>query len=436
VDTFQTKETWRCLLYFAYFYEANFYGVTALANECDRFLGTGYKVDPKALCSTIRQHLHLHEDKIEVDVEENKRDMTIQLALSNLLAPFCCKGVITDGVKAVTLPLWGDSTIDNLNLPELIAKAALSPFGRGSKTIYDPNVRNSLEIPATELNEHSLCSLSYEMNIHELAPSMDLELRPYKLVIYQEDGHFDEHCDTVRGEGHIGTLVLTLNSEYTGGELEITHGNKTVSVTGPYSWVAMYGDCLHKVNPVTSGTRVSLIYDIYGEPTRPKELWEELWDNYYRGVQSKFPASPPHAAQKEVIEELDYELAQYDSVVICLQHLYPVSQTVPGFLKGADHLLYEALKDNYAVQVVHAHLIHTFWDDGEDVTVDIFGLQPNPDDTAGSMKKRKVKFVIPRGLDHDAVLDHSPSTERTGNEGHEGYESYLVAALKVRRKTV
>jgi hypothetical protein len=29
--------------------EANFYGVTALANECDRFLGTGEKVDPMAL---------------------------------------------------------------------------------------------------------------------------------------------------------------------------------------------------------------------------------------------------------------------------------------------------------------------------------------------------------------------------------------------------
>ena len=70
------------------------------------------------------------------------------------------------------------------------------------------------------------------------------------------------HRDTVRGDGHIGTLVLILNSEYTGGELEITHSGQTEVVTGPYSWVAMYGDCLHKINPVTSGTRVSLIFDI------------------------------------------------------------------------------------------------------------------------------------------------------------------------------
>ena len=83
-------------------------------------------------------------------------------------------------------------------------------------------------------------------------------------MIYKEGGHFDAHRDTVRGDGHIGTLVVILNSEYIGGELEVTHGGRTEVVTGPYSWVAMYGDCLHKINPVTSGTRVSLIYDIYG----------------------------------------------------------------------------------------------------------------------------------------------------------------------------
>jgi hypothetical protein len=51
-----------------------------------------------------------------------------------------------------------------------------------------------------------------------------------------------QHCNTVHNCCHMGTVVVILNSKYTGGELEITHGGRTEVVTGPYNWVAMYGD--------------------------------------------------------------------------------------------------------------------------------------------------------------------------------------------------
>lgn len=119
----------------------------------------------------------------------------------------------------------------------------------------------------------------------------------------------------MRDEDHIGTLVVTLNSEYTGGELEVTHHGHTESVTGPYSWVALYGDCLHQIKPVTSGTRVSLIFDIYTTPDavlRPS-------------AQVDCPAE-----KAALVAELSKELEKYEAVAICLEHLYPKHQAVPG----------------------------------------------------------------------------------------------------------
>ncbi len=63
-----------------------------------------------------------------------------------------------------------------------------------------------------------------------------IDLRPLKIVICREGGYFStSHKNVVRNEGHIGTLVLILNSEYTGGELEVSHGDRTDVVTDTYS---------------------------------------------------------------------------------------------------------------------------------------------------------------------------------------------------------
>ena len=148
-------------------------------------------------------------------------------------------------------------------LVSILSLAELQRKIQGTETVVDINVRNSFEIDMEPLIYETYRKLQREIPLEKLSPGNYVSLRPYKLVLYQEGGHFDAHRDTVRGEDHIGTLVVILNSEYTGGELEVTHHGHTESVTGPYSWVAMYGDCLHQIKPVTSGTRVSLIFDIH-----------------------------------------------------------------------------------------------------------------------------------------------------------------------------
>jgi hypothetical protein len=99
--------------------------------------------------------------------------------------------------------------------------------------------------------------------IRRLWPINEVWVNENKMIIDQTGGYAVQHCDTVHNYCHMGTVVVILNAEYTGGELEMTHGRRSEVVTGPNNWVAMYGDCLHKIHPVTSGTRVSLIYDVY-----------------------------------------------------------------------------------------------------------------------------------------------------------------------------
>ena len=141
-----------------------------------------------------------------------------------------------------------------LNVPELIESAKPSCFGKGPETVFDPEVRNSLEIAAEELNIGLLERLGNSFDLNELSHSINFDVKPYKLAIYQEGGHFGEHVDTVRGEGHVGTLVYFCNSEFTGGELEVRSRGIVRSFNKPNSWVALYGDCKHSVLPVTSGT--------------------------------------------------------------------------------------------------------------------------------------------------------------------------------------
>jgi hypothetical protein len=257
-----------------------------------------------------------------------------------------------DGYLTPKDAIFRTSTLGALSIPELLAECEQSAFGRGTETVFDPAVRQSWELPAAKVHARTLQKLEFYLKhgAQALAPHYDVELRPYKLVIYQEGGHFDAHRDTVRGDGHIGTLVLILNSTYSGGELEITHNGQTEVVTGPYSWVAMYGDCLHKINPVTSGTRVSLIFDVYkGDPVSRKvkgryydydkeeEGNKDFWsDDYYQPPPREADAIRGGTAEDRqiILDGVSQELDTSESVVICLAHKYPLCQAVPEFLKG------------------------------------------------------------------------------------------------------
>jgi hypothetical protein len=444
--------------------EAEFFGFPELAEEC----ALDGVIAPLNNYKTIRSFIET-APKGSLPVDFPKASMTpLIVALGTLWAPFCVAGNIDDDLD-YDQELFRSSTICNVDVADLVAYASPSSFGRGTETVLDPAVRNSLEIPADKLDPVGLRSIKRLIlrTVESLSPNNPIQLKPYKLVIYQEGGHFDQHRDTVRGDGHIGTVVVILNSEYTGGELEITHGGRTEVVTGPYNWVAMYGDCLHKINPVLSGTRVSLIYDIYTTKPSPQhdgadepaaqrtrtdnqggsesdkqdseedededvnEEDAEFWSG--GGKPLKFYEAKARGADAPAIHKaLNKELRKLDSVVICLQHMYPACQAVPGFLKGADAVLYDVLQDHYEVQVVHCSIHYQNGYsryDGMQVCASLFS---SFEDNAAPSEN--TKLVIPTQLDPDRVLDYTPHFENTGNESQAEETVYVVTGLQVRRK--
>jgi FlaG/FlaF family flagellin (archaellin) len=367
--------------------EADFYNIQELADGCDATDAVASTDIGAAVMSynTLRTYIQRNGKRggaITLDFPNDDEDSSALVkALKNVWAPSNCCNDKLDISEMAHEPLFGTSTVASLDLPELLAAAQASAFGKGTETLLDDKVCRSLEIPANQLDGETLKKLVAACNIQSKAQQMNgrgVELRPYKLVIYQPGGHFRKHRDAVRGEGHIGTLVVILNSPYTGGELEVTSEGHTHVFTGPFRWVAMYGDDMHKINPVTSGTRVSLIYDIYaagspqataiessseqsiaaddtssqdgaadsdsGSSSDESHLFTKH-DIFYgsnnvvsdnvRGVTAKGRAKL-HAA-------LNDRLKAYTNVIICLLHLYPACQAVPGFLKGGDAVLYGAI---------------------------------------------------------------------------------------------
>jgi predicted 2-oxoglutarate/Fe(II)-dependent dioxygenase YbiX len=455
--------------------EADFYNIQELADACST-VDTAASTDTGAAVmsyNTLRSYIAKgarRGAKISLDYPQDDSSDLVT-ALKNVWAPSsCCNGKL-DISEMAHEPLFGTSTVASLDLPELLAAAQASAFGKGTETLLDDKVRRSLEIPADLLVAETLKKLVATCNSHSDVQRMHntgVELRPYKLVIYQPGGHFRKHRDAVRGEGHIGTLVVILNSPYTGGELEVTAEGHTHVFTGPFRWVAMYGDDMHKINPVTSGTRVSLIYDICAtgspqttvtEQTTGQSLTASEDANSQDGAgdsDSVSSSDESHLFTKDELfggGELDDDvrgvtakgraklhtalnnyLKTYNNVIICLLHLYPACQAVPGFLKGGDAVLYDLLCDHYDVQVVYCSVYHYGGD--EEISARMFTPfgQAAEAGKSGSTIADNTLLVLRTPLSDDKMLDYTPYNSHLGNESAPEERFYVVAGLQVRRK--
>jgi PKHD-type hydroxylase len=84
------------------------------------------------------------------------------------------------------------------------------------------------------------------------------------------DGHYNSHVDMIHG-GPVRKLSLTLQlspeSDYSGGDLILQLDHKSTVMNKKQGHVAVFPSyVLHKVNPVTEGTRYSLVTWITGRP--------------------------------------------------------------------------------------------------------------------------------------------------------------------------
>lgn len=148
-------------------------------------------------------------------------------------------------------------------------------YGLRDQTVLDERVRAGWEIGKRQLKIEArrwqralrpqLGQLGRDLGLPE---GCTLRAELYNLLVYGPGQFFAPHQDSEKADGMIGTLVVTLPSEFNGGAFVIEHHDEKVSYRGSrdrLSFVAFYADCHHEVRPVTDGYRVVLTYNLFLE---------------------------------------------------------------------------------------------------------------------------------------------------------------------------
>ncbi len=189
---------------------------------------------------------------------------------------FCVAGRLPHAPPDIMLPDGEDLALPltKAQAADIRTMAERAPYGMGTETRLDESVRRCWQIDASELPWISP-EWRDGMDALAMAVAQDLGVEgevtadPYKLLLYDTGGFFLPHRDTEKQPGMFGTLIVSLPSRHTGGELLVRHGGREVRVdfaaeTGPagFPWAAFFADCEHEVLPVKTGNRLCLVFNL------------------------------------------------------------------------------------------------------------------------------------------------------------------------------
>lgn len=201
--------------------------------------------------------------------------------LDGLDDPFfvCGRQRIVEGALALVFADGKQISITNDCVDELLTRSEAAPFGDGTRTRHDSNVRHAMRLVdrgAVRVLGFDIAALLPEIE-RVLSPREHIEAMLLDVQVYPVDGHFDWHKDTPRNSRMMGTCVVELPVEYQGGTLVLETGlarieHRAYSNPCELSWIAFFGDVDHRVERVQVGYRVSLTYSLQttGESRRPE----------------------------------------------------------------------------------------------------------------------------------------------------------------------
>jgi len=182
---------------------------------------------------------------------------------------FCPPGFSVKGIGELGYPL------NLLQINALIGVAKKAPFGKGTETIIDSNVRSAWEIDGSDLRfKNSVWKKFIIKKLKKIKKKLGIETHAvtanlYKLLIYEKGDFFLPHKDSEKEKGMFGTLVIGLPSKFSGGEIHVRFEGEEEIVDFSIAaenfkipHVAFYADCEHEIKPLLSGHRVCLVYNL------------------------------------------------------------------------------------------------------------------------------------------------------------------------------
>lgn len=229
-----------------------------------------------------------------------------------------------DGVGELPLPLRAPVT------RKLIAQARQARFGRGEQTLTDTGVRDTWEIAPDRI---TLGGSDWHRTLNGvldgvrtalgLPPTTVLRAEPHALLVYGKGQFFLPHQDSEKDDRMVGTLVVSLPSHHTGGELVVEHTGRSVTYRASrerLTFTAFYADCRHEVKPVTSGYRITLTMNLLAEPVRPADetgsgpvtdLAHCLTEHFARPAEQRYDYGRPDTMPpNRLVYLLDHEYTQ------------------------------------------------------------------------------------------------------------------------------
>jgi 2-oxoglutarate-Fe(II)-dependent oxygenase superfamily protein len=175
-------------------------------------------------------------------------------------------------VKDVGRVAW---PITRATARKLCAVARPARYGLKDETRFDQRVRDCWEIPKSRIwIEGRAWGNTLRPMVDRirrdlgLADGSRLRAELHNLLVYGPGQFFITHQDSEKTDDMIGTLIVILPSNFTGGAIEIEHHDEKVTFRGSgrgLTFIAFYADCHHRVRPIKAGHRVVLTYNLVVE---------------------------------------------------------------------------------------------------------------------------------------------------------------------------
>lgn len=247
-------------------------------------------------------------------------------------APVTGVTLSVDGIGPVKLPVGAPQE------RALVSVARPAMFGLGEETLSDTSVRDTWELTADQVSLDGAWSRVLDealVEVHEglgLPRGARLRAELHALLVYGPDQFFAPHQDSEKDDEMVATLVVSLPSIYTGGDLVVNHGGESRAYRhvdrNSIGFVAFYADCVHEVRPVRSGRRVTLTFNLLVAPESeeseidPDEELASLVGEHFATPATRRWSNRPMPAP--------------DRLVVLLDHQYSERGLAAGRLKGRD----------------------------------------------------------------------------------------------------
>ena len=190
---------------------------------------------------------------------------------------YCVGGKLFEAMPRVTVEGAGELSfpVPDVQIDALIKVAERAPYGKGTRTLVDTEVRDCWQIDADRIRlggrawSGTLKKIMDRVSTGLGLADAKLGAKLYKLLVYKEGGFFAAHRDSEKIAGMVATLSVTLPTRGSGGELVIRHRERETifdmraQEPSELTFSAFYADCLHEARPVTKGHRISLVFNLF-----------------------------------------------------------------------------------------------------------------------------------------------------------------------------